>query len=154
MGATLAQSGPCDHVVKVSGVAVWPALSVVLVARPSTTKTWANGCEKEGLAGSRKSVRCRRSSVLAGGYFSKNYHNDRVEVINIIPARQMECFHESFWIYLTYPSGGDARGGHFGKWEELLVTSLFLHACPQQEQRRKITLSDVLSIVFKRRNAF
>lgn len=39
VGATLAQSGPCDHVVKVIGVAGWPALSVVLVAQQSTTKT-------------------------------------------------------------------------------------------------------------------
>lgn len=59
---------------------------------------------RERKAGSRKSVR-RRPGVLAGGYFSKNYHNDRVEVINIIPARQMDCFLKSFWIYLTYPSG-------------------------------------------------
>lgn len=39
VGATWAQPGPCDHVVKVSGVAGWPALSVVLAAQSSTTKT-------------------------------------------------------------------------------------------------------------------
>lgn len=42
-------------------------------------------------------------------------------MINIIPARQMECFLKSSWIYLTCPSGGEARGRRFGMWEELLV---------------------------------
>lgn len=84
---------------------------------------------RERKAGSRKSVR-RRPNVLAGGYFSKNYHNDRVEVINIIPARQMECFLKSFWIHLTYPSGGEARSRRFGKWEELSVAASVSHGRP------------------------
>lgn len=93
--------------------------SVVPAARPSTTKTGPTVARKK--AGSRKPA-ARRPNVLAGGHFSKNYHNDGVEVINIIPLRQMEGFLKSF-LDLSHVSVWcrGSRVAVFEKWEELSV---------------------------------
>lgn len=117
VGATWGDGG--GHVTmwsRSAGSPVGRPRSVVPAARPSTTKTGPTVARKK--AGSRKPA-ARRPNVLAGGHFSKNYHNDGVEVINIIPLRQMEGFPKSF-LDLSHVSVWcrGSRVAVFEKWEE------------------------------------
>lgn len=49
VGATCGQSGACDHVVKVSGVAGWPPPLCCAGGSAQHNKNWANSGEKERL---------------------------------------------------------------------------------------------------------